>query len=310
MGDSTGTGLFARLAKTRSSLMHGINSLFQQKDLSLDELLDELEEQLIIADLGTSTAISVIDGLRQRARQQNPESRGELLQWLKQQLLQMLVDIDVTLRLPEGKLAVVLMVGVNGVGKTTTTAKLAATLKAKGKTVMLAACDTFRAAAVEQLRNWGQRLDVPVVYAQHGSDAAAVAHDAWQSARSRQIDVLIVDSAGRQHTNIDLMRQLEKLQRVLQRLDSDAPHEVLLVLDAGTGQNAIVQYEKFNESLGVSGICLSKLDGTAKGGIALAVIDKYRVPIKFLGTGEQLGDLEPFDPGRYIDALLPQDASS
>jgi fused signal recognition particle receptor len=200
-----------------------------------------------------------------------------------------------------------MMVGVNGVGKTTSTAKLASKFKAENKCVMLAACDTFRAAAIEQLQRWGERIDVPVIAQSHGSDAAAVGHDALESAISRQADVLIVDTAGRQHTHGDLMEQLAKVERVMKKIDPTAPHEVLLTVDAATGQNALTQVEQFNAMVPLTGLIVTKLDGTAKGGIVIALAKKFALPIRFIGVGEGVDDLREFDPDGFVAALLPDD---
>ena len=200
---------------------------------------------------------------------------------------------------------VIVMVGANGVGKTTTTAKLALHYKSQGKNILLAACDTYRAAATEQLTRWSERLDMPLISAHQGADAAAVAHDAHHAAIARHSDILIIDSAGRQHTNENLMEQLSKLIRVLSKQDASAPHEIILVLDATTGQNALLQFENFNARAAITGICLTKMDGSAKGGVAIQLAEKFSVPIKFIGVGESLDDLAPFDINTYVDALVP-----
>ena len=202
--------------------------------------------------------------------------------------------------------SVVLVVGVNGVGKTTTVAKLAYWVKNTGQSVMLAACDTFRAAAIEQLEAWGERLEIPVMSQKRGTDAAAVAHDAFASARSRGIDMLIVDTAGRQHVNADLMEQLRKIRRVLNRVDDASPHDTILVVDAGNGQNVLAQTRAFDEAVSVTGICVTKLDGTARGGIVVALAREFDIPIPFIGTGEGLDDLEKFDAVKFAEALLPK----
>ena len=200
---------------------------------------------------------------------------------------------------------VILMVGVNGAGKTTTTAKIAKQFQDQGKSVMLAAADTFRAAAVEQLQEWGKRLDIPVIAQAHGSDAAAVAHDALTSAKAKNIDVLMIDTAGRLHTQSDLMEQLEKVNRVLAKIDPTTPHEVMQVLDSGTGQNALIQLDHFQKAVGVSSICLSKLDGSAKGGIAISLSEKYKLPIRFIGVGEGFNDIKRFSATQFANALIP-----
>ena len=199
------------------------------------------------------------------------------------------------------------MVGVNGVGKTTTAAKLVHWFTQQGLKVMLGACDTYRAAAIEQLQIWGERLSVPVIAQQRGADAAAVAHDALSSAQARAADILIIDSAGRQHVNSELMAQLQKMNRVIQRLDNSAPHETLLVVDAATGQNALAQVAAFVESVGVTGLCVTKLDGTARGGVLVALAERFQLPIQFIGVGESINDLRPFDPDAYVTALIAED---
>ncbi|HEX19361.1 MAG TPA: signal recognition particle-docking protein FtsY, partial [Acidiferrobacteraceae bacterium] len=227
---------------------------------------------------------------------------------IQRHMLEILQPSEAPLQISaDHKPTVILAVGVNGVGKTTTVGKLTLKLESDGHKVMLAAADTFRAAAIEQLQAWGERNKVPVIAQHSGADAAAVAHDAYQAAQARGLDVLIVDTAGRQHTHDDLMQELSKIKRVLQKLEPSAPHEVLLVLDANTGQNALAQYEHFNNTVGITGLCLTKMDGTAKGGILLALAQKSALPIRYIGVGEGIEDLRTFQAREFIDALLPQD---
>jgi len=311
MNDSNKTdkakgGLFNRLSKTRERLSSGLKNLLGGAPKLDDALFDEVEEQLILADLGVSASTEIVETLRTEARSQRIATGEDLLNLLR---LEVQKVFDNTVGAPFGIEKhlpfVIMMVGVNGVGKTTTTAKLAHRLSASGHSVVLAAADTFRAAAVEQLQTWGERLNVPVIAQQHGADAAAVAHDALTAAIARQCDVLIVDTAGRQHTHGDLMEQLKKVKRVISKVMPDAPHEVLLTVDAGSGQNVLSQYEHFNAAVDVSGVCVTKLDGTAKGGVIVALTRQHDVPIRFIGIGEGVDDLRDFDPAEFVDALIP-----
>ena len=298
-------GLFARLARTRDSLSSGLKGLFSSSRTLDEGLFEDIEDQLIMADLGVETSQDIVSKLRAMAKSERFQSADELLAGLKEVIIGYfpgVPDTDPVARSPR----VTLMVGVNGVGKTTTLAKLAAREKNAGHTVMMAACDTFRAAAVEQLQTWGRRLDLPVIAQGQGSDAAAVAFDALQAAQARSVDHLLIDSAGRQHTQGDLMEQLRKLTRVLARLDPDAPHETWLTVDAGNGQNVLSQVETFNEATPLTGICVTKLDGTAKGGVVIAIAQRFGIPIRFIGVGEQVEDLRPFDAAEFVDALLPE----
>lgn len=299
-------GLFGRLSKTRDSLTSGLTGLFK-RGVKLDAALyEEIEDQLIMADIGIEPAQRITDALRQRAKDEKLQSADALLDTLIEQICDILQSVDQPFDVSTHHPYVILMVGVNGVGKTTTTAKIAHRLKQQGKSVMLAAGDTFRAAAIEQLQSWGERLDIPVTAQQHGSDAAAVAFDAYQSALSRNIDVLLIDTAGRQHTHGDLMEQLSKMTRVLQKASPDLPHEVMLTVDAATGQNALSQIEHFKNIVGVSSLSVTKLDGTAKGGIIVAIAEKYGLPIRFIGVGEAMEDLRPFNAQEFARALLPE----
>ena len=303
-------GLFARLKKTRESFAANLSGLFQSGPAALDDtVFDDLTDQLIQADLGVEASTQIVTALRRQAVSAQFESKEQLNSALKIQLLEILQTSVQPLDLTgaSSKPWVVLMVGVNGVGKTTTAAKLVHWYTQQGQKVMLGACDTYRAAAIEQLQVWGERLSVPVIAQKRGADAAAVAHDALSSAQARSVDVLIIDSAGRQHVNSELMSQLQKMNRVIQRLDGSAPHETLLVVDAATGQNALAQVGAFAASVGVTGLCVTKLDGTARGGVLVALAQKFQLPIQFIGVGESINDLRPFDPESYVAALIAED---
>ena len=297
--------LKSRLAKTRSGLTTGIARIFSGGRRIDDELLEELEDQLLMADVGIEAAQQIIERLQQSVRR-DPEA--DVYEALKQAMIEILEPVQQPLVIDASrKPFVILMCGINGAGKTTTIGKLAQKFRGEGKNVLLAAGDTFRAAAVEQLQAWGQRLDIPVIAQGSGADSASVIYDALQAARSRGIDVLIADTAGRLHTQDNLMNELEKIQRVMKKLDPDAPHEVLLVLDAGTGQNALAQARSFNQALGVSGIVLTKLDGTAKGGIVFTIAKQVGLPIRYIGVGETADDLREFDARAFVEALLERD---
>lgn len=306
--------VFARLKqglkKTHAFLLTDVEELFQEKQVIDQEMLETLEDHLLMADLGVSVTTSVMETLTQRIKKKNPdapESPQELLQHtLKETLLEILVPVDKPLVIPESgsRPFVILMAGVNGVGKTTSIGKLARYFIEQGKTVMLAAGDTFRAAAVEQLQEWGKRNNVPVVAQQSGADSAAVIFDALQSARARNIDILIADTAGRLHTQGNLMDELKKIRKVITRFDSTIEPECLLVLDAGTGQNALVQAKQFDAAIGITGIMLTKLDGTARGGIIFALAKEMAIPIRFIGIGEQADDLQVFNSQEFIHALF------
>jgi fused signal recognition particle receptor len=296
--------LSARLARTAQSLGRGVGDLFGG-DRQLDAaLLEELETTLLAADVGVDTTQALVADLGRRL------SRGELtdaaaaFQLLRQDVLDIVRPCARPLEVGTTRPFVVMIVGVNGVGKTTTIAKLARRLQAEGRRVLLAAGDTFRAAAIEQLQAWGERLAIPVIAQASGADAAAVAHDAVAAATARAADVLIVDTAGRQHTHSTLMEELKKIHRVLGKQDARAPHEVLLVLDATTGQNALSQLHHFDAAVKVTGLALTKLDGTAKGGIVIAIAKKTGLPIRYLGIGEAMDDLVEFDAEAYVDAVL------
>ncbi|MDH2998530.1 signal recognition particle-docking protein FtsY [Pasteurellaceae bacterium LFhippo2] len=300
-------GFFSRLIKglikTKQNIGSGFRNLFRGKKID-DELFEELEEQLLIADLGMPTTTKIINNLTQHATKQQLKDAELLYQQLKVELADVLKPVAQPLVLEDKKPYVILMVGVNGVGKTTTIGKLARKFQAEGKSVMLAAGDTFRAAAVEQLQVWGERNNIPVVAQSTGSDSASVIFDAMQSAAAKGIDVLIADTAGRLQNKNNLMDELKKIVRVMQKYDATAPHEIMLTLDAGTGQNAISQAKLFNEAVGLTGITLTKLDGTAKGGVIFAIADQFNIPIRFIGVGEKIEDLRPFDADEFIEALF------
>ncbi len=294
-----------RLSRTRTSLTEGLSSLVLGKKSIDDELLEELETRLLLADVGVDATQEIIGRLTERVSRKQLADAEALIAALREELLAILEPVGKPLEIPaEKRPFVILMVGINGAGKTTTIGKLAKQLQNQGRSVMLAAGDTFRAAAVEQLQVWGERNDIPVVAQQSGADSAAVIHDALQAARSRNVDVLIADTAGRLHTQQGLMEELAKVKRVIRKLDPEAPHEIMLVLDAGTGQNALSQAVQFHELLGLTGITITKLDGTAKGGVLFAIARKLGVPIRFIGIGEGIDDLRVFDAAEFVDALF------
>ncbi len=302
-------GLFARLGKTRETLSNGLFGLFKQSARLDESLYEEIEDQLLMADMGVTASQALVEQLRVSARENKFTDAAQLTGALRQGLSDHLGAVEAPLALQAtGRPAVVLMVGVNGVGKTTTLAKLASKLKGEGKQVMMAACDTFRAAAIEQLQSWGQRLDIPVVAQSHGADAAAVAYDAYSAALARGADVLLIDTAGRQHTHGDLMEQLKKVTRVLGKIDPAIPDEVILTVDAGNGQNVLSQVEHFQSAVGVTGLCITKLDGTAKGGIVVALASRFGLPVRFIGVGEQVDDLRTFNAKEFVAALFPEEA--
>lgn len=304
-------GFFARLkrslVRTKENIGSGFFGLFSGKKID-DELFEELETQLLTADLGVDTTRRIIDGLVQHADRKQLKDAEALYGLLKQDMGAMLAKVEQPLVIDTSKKPyVILMVGVNGVGKTTTIGKLAKQFQAEGKSVMLAAGDTFRAAAVEQLQVWGQRNNIPVIAQHTGADSASVIYDAIEAARSRGADVLIADTAGRLQNKSNLMEELKKVVRVMKKLDEEAPHEVMLTLDAGTGQNALSQAKLFSEAVGLDGIVLTKLDGTAKGGVIFAVADKFQIPIRYIGVGEGIDDLRPFVANDFIEALFSRD---
>ena len=293
------------LDKSRSSLMGKIGDVFKGSFDISDELFDDLEEVLITSDVGVEASLELVNKLRLRVQAEKIQHAPDVVAALKAEITTMLEPAEQPWEVLHQRPYVMLMVGVNGVGKTTTTAKIAKQFKDQGKTVMLAAADTFRAAAVEQLQEWGRRMDIPVVAQAHGADAAAVAHDALNSAIVKGCQVLIIDTAGRLHTQSDLMEQLQKINRVLANLDPSMPHEVMQILDAGNGQNALSQLEHFQKAVGVTSICLTKLDGSAKGGLAISLTQKFKLPIRYIGVGEGYLDLKPFNAKAFADALIP-----
>lgn len=293
------------LSRTRNGLGNGLSSVILGSKKLDDDLIEELETQLIMADVGMEATQSLMDGLTDKLNRKELKDADTLLQTLKSDMTSILEPSQVELK-PETQDGpfVILMVGVNGVGKTTTIGKLAKKYLAEGKSVMLAAGDTFRAAAVEQLQVWGERNNVPVVAQHTGADSASVIYDAIESAKAKGVDVVIADTAGRLQNKANLMNELSKVVRVMKKVDENAPHEVMLVLDAGTGQNAISQAQLFSEAVGVSGITLTKLDGTAKGGIIFAIAKQFGLPIRYIGVGEQAQDLRPFVAEEFVDALF------
>ena len=296
--------LSERLQRTRTGLFGG---LFGRNKAIIDNAtLEDLEDRLLLADIGIKTTEQVIHLLKTESKK---NSETNPLEQLKQVLLPTLESVEKALTIPDNanKPYLIMVVGVNGVGKTTTIGKLAKRIQTQGKSVLLAAGDTFRAAAIEQLQVWGDRNNINVVAQSYGSDSGAVIYDALVSARTNNIDVLIADTAGRLHNKDNLMEEMKKIHRIGNKFDADLQREVLLVLDAGTGQNALNQAKQFNEIIGVDGIVLTKLDGTAKGGIIFSLADELRIPIRFIGVGEQVEDLRPFNAAEFIDALLVSD---
>ena len=301
-------GFFSRLVKgllkTKQNIGAGFRSFFLGKKID-DELFEELEEQLLIADIGVPTTSKIIKNLTEHASRKELQDAELLYQQLKVEMADILEPVAQPLVIDTTKKPyVILMVGVNGVGKTTTIGKLARKFQAEGKSVILAAGDTFRAAAVEQLQVWGERNHIPVVAQSTGSDSASVIFDAMQSAAARNIDILIADTAGRLQNKNNLMDELKKIVRVMKKYDETAPHEIMLTLDAGTGQNAISQAKLFNEAVGLTGISLTKLDGTAKGGVIFAIADQFKLPIRYIGVGEKIEDLREFNAKEFIEALF------
>ena len=305
-------GLFARLTRglnrTRVSFTENVANLVLGKKGIDDEVLEEIETLLLSADLGIDATQAIIDDLTQRLKRSQLKDGDMLFEALAEDMRKILQPVCRPLQITATKKPfVILMVGMNGAGKTTTIGKLAKRFQLQGHSVMLAAGDTFRAAAVEQLQEWGRRNDIPVVAQHSGADSASVIYDALQSAQARNIDVLIADTAGRLHTQSNLMEELKKVRRVMSKLDADAPHEVMLILDAGVGQNAVVQAKQFHQAVAVSGISLTKLDGTAKGGVIFAIANQLQIPIRFIGIGEAIDDLREFNADDFVDALLQKD---
>ena len=302
-GEPKKPSLKERLFKSKTKLGDGLSSLLIGKKKIDEELLEDLEMLLIGADIGIQTTDKVIESVRKKASRKELKDSDGLYELIKIELESFLIKENL-LQTNIDKTFVILVVGINGAGKTTTIGKLAKLFQSEGKTVMLAAGDTFRAAAVEQLQVWGQRNDIPVIAQKTGADAASVVYDAYQSAVAKNIDILIADTAGRLHTQDNLMQELEKIKRVLKKHNEDAPHETLLVIDGGSGQNAIQQANEFHKSISLSGLAVTKLDGTAKGGVLFAISDSLKLPIRFIGVGEAIDDLKPFNAKDFVDALF------
>ncbi|CUT04218.1 signal recognition particle-docking protein FtsY [Candidatus Chrysopegis kryptomonas] len=298
------------LTKTRNNLLDKITNLFSSTKVIDDNFFSELEEILITADVGVNMTMEIISRLKERLKSERINDVSEVNLILKDELEKILKSIDNQTShdpfyIPSDKKPFVIMiVGVNGVGKTTTIGKLAYNYKIRGKKVLIGAADTFRAAANEQLEIWAKRAGVDIIQQQKGSDPGAVAFDTLKSAIARNIDVVLIDTAGRLHTKSNLMEELKKVKRVMQKVIPDAPHEIWLVLDATTGQNAIQQARQFTQSIGVTGLIITKLDGTAKGGVLFAIVNELKIPVKFIGVGEDIDDLQPFDPSAFVDAIF------
>ena len=295
-----------RLEDTRRQLGTRLGALLSNRSAIDEELLEAIETTLITSDIGVQAALEITSNLQAAIANKVITEPKQVLSAVQAELFELIEPCEQFLHIdPKHKPFVILMVGVNGAGKTTTIGKLAQRYKEEGLSVMLAAGDTFRAAAVEQLKSWGERNDVPVIAQGAGADSAAVVYDALQSAKARKIDVLIADTAGRLHTQTKLMEELKKIHRVLGKIDESAPHETMLVVDAGTGQNALNQAREFNQAIGLTGITVTKLDGTAKGGVLFGIAHELGIPIRFIGVGESAKDLRPFDAGSFINAILP-----
>lgn len=297
------------LAKTRDNLLGKVQKILSGKSKIDDEVIERLEEILLAGDVGVATTTLIIERMRERVKKENYENPAELNTILKEEIQKIFcngsVSAEITFTLPlTHKPHVVMIVGVNGVGKTTSIGKLAYNYRTAGKNVVIAASDTFRAAANEQLEIWAQRAGVGIIRQKQGADPASVAFDALKSAMVHDVDVMIVDTAGRLHTKMNLMDELKKIKRVLQKLIPDAPHEILLVLDASTGQNAIQQAKQFTAAIGITGLVLTKLDGTAKGGVVIAINNELNIPVQYIGVGETIDDLQPFDRKAFVDALF------
>jgi len=301
--DTKKASLKERLSKSKRRLGDGLSSILIGKKQIDDELLEELEMLMISADIGIQTTDKIIESVRKKASRKELNDGDSLYQLIKIELEALLVDENLLEPVSESTF-VILVVGINGAGKTTTIGKLAKSFQRQGKSVMLAAGDTFRAAAVEQLQIWGERNEIPVIAQKTGADAASVVYDAYQSAVAKNIDILIADTAGRLHTQDNLMQELEKIKRVLKKHHEKAPHETLLVIDGGSGQNAVQQANEFHKSIELSGIAVTKLDGTAKGGVLFAISDSLNLPIRYIGIGEAIDDLKPFQAKDFINALF------
>ena len=297
------TSLKERLFKSKKKLGDGLSSLVIGKKKIDEDLLEELEMLLIGSDIGIQTTDKVIEVVRKKASRKELKDEDSLYQLIKEELESLLIKENL-LEPSSNNPFVILVVGINGAGKTTTIGKLAKLFQGEGKSVMLAAGDTFRAAAVEQLQVWGERNDIPVIAQKTGADAASVVYDAYQSAIAKDIDILIADTAGRLHTQDNLMQELEKIKRVLKKYNEDAPHETLLVIDGGSGQNAIQQANEFHKSINLTGLAITKLDGTAKGGVLFSISDSLQLPIRYIGVGEAIEDLKPFNAKDFVNALF------
>ena len=297
------TSLKERLFKSKKKLGDGLSSLVIGKKKIDEDLLEELEMLLIGSDIGIQTTDKVIEVVRKKASRKELKDEDSLYQLIKEELESLLIKEN-PLEPSSNNPFVILVVGINGAGKTTTIGKLAKLFQGEGKSVMLAAGDTFRAAAVEQLQVWGERNDIPVIAQKTGADAASVVYDAYQSAIAKDIDILIADTAGRLHTQDNLMQELEKIKRVLKKHNEDAPHETLLVIDGGSGQNAIQQANEFHKSINLTGLAITKLDGTAKGGVLFSISDSLQLPIRYIGVGEAIEDLKPFNAKDFVNALF------
>ena len=297
------TSLKERLFKSKKKLGDGLSSLVIGKKKIDEDLLEELEMLLIGSDIGIQTTDKVIEVVRKKASRKELKDEDSLYQLIKEELESLLIK-ESLLQPSSNNPFVILVVGINGAGKTTTIGKLAKLFQGEGKSVMLAAGDTFRAAAVEQLQVWGERNDIPVIAQKTGADAASVVYDAYQSAIAKDIDILIADTAGRLHTQDNLMQELEKIKRVLKKYNEDAPHETLLVIDGGSGQNAIQQANEFHKSINLTGLAITKLDGTAKGGVLFSISDSLQLPIRYIGVGEAIEDLKPFNAKDFVNALF------
>jgi len=301
--DTKKASLKDKLLKSKRRLGDGLSSILIGKKQIDDELLEELEMLMISADIGIQTTDKIIESVRKKASRKELKDGDSLYQLIKVELEALLID-DNLLEVVSDSTFVILVVGINGAGKTTTIGKLAKSFQSQGKSVMLAAGDTFRAAAIEQLQIWGERNEIPVIAQKTGADAASVVYDAYQSAVAKNIDILIADTAGRLHTQDNLMQELEKIKRVLKKHNDNSPHETLLVIDGGSGQNAVQQANEFHKSIELSGIAVTKLDGTAKGGVLFAISDSLNLPIRYIGIGEAIDDLKPFNAKDFINALF------
>ena len=309
--DTEAKGFFERLkaglARTRNAFIKNIDEILMGERVISQKLFEELEETLIMADVGPAFTYELIEKMKDQVKRNDLGDSEILRKVLRDTITDTLKKNESPLQIPTNELFTIMVVGVNGTGKTTTIGKLASTLKKDGTSVMLVAADTFRAAAIEQLEVWSQRVDAPLIKQKTGADPSAVVFDAIVAAKARKTDALIIDTAGRLHTKVNLMEELKKMKRIIERELPDAPHEILLVLDATTGQNAVVQAKMFNDEIGVTGIILTKLDGTAKGGVIIGIARELSIPIRFIGIGERLDDLKSFKSAEFVDALFEQD---